>query len=134
VTGLPKGGRERTVDLPGSAVDALKGYRHLRGPYVFCQEDGQPLTAGMTEHQASQVVPDGKRTRRGPGKSQLALATGFSTTMSARVLPTMAKSSACSASGTLYSSSTALKMPANATHSDGEMFRCLWDSAIVLPV
>jgi len=50
VTGLPKGGRERTVDLPGSAVDALKGHRHLRGPYVFCREDGQPLTAGMTEH------------------------------------------------------------------------------------
>jgi integrase len=24
VSGLPKGGRERTVELPGSAVDALK--------------------------------------------------------------------------------------------------------------
>jgi len=47
VTGLPKGGRERTVDLPGSAVDALKGHRHLRGPYVFCQEDDQPLTDGL---------------------------------------------------------------------------------------
>jgi integrase len=31
VTGLPKGGRERTVGLPCSAVDALKGHRHLRG-------------------------------------------------------------------------------------------------------
>ncbi|MFY2558384.1 tyrosine-type recombinase/integrase [Corallococcus terminator] len=50
VTGLPKGGRERTVDLPASAVIALKGHRHLSGPYVFCQPDGQPLTAGMTEH------------------------------------------------------------------------------------
>jgi len=47
VSGLPKGGRERTVDLPGSAVDALKGHRHLRGPFVFCQEDGQPLTDGL---------------------------------------------------------------------------------------
>ncbi|TQF11967.1 site-specific integrase, partial [Myxococcus llanfairpwllgwyngyllgogerychwyrndrobwllllantysiliogogogochensis] len=46
VTGLPKGGRERTVDLPASAVEALKGHRHLRGPYVFCQDDGQPLTSG----------------------------------------------------------------------------------------
>ncbi len=47
VTGSPKGGRERTVDLPASAVDALKGHRHLRGPYVFCQQDGQPLTDGL---------------------------------------------------------------------------------------
>jgi integrase len=46
VTDLPKGGRERTVDLPASAVDALKAHRHLRGRFVFCQEDGQPLTAG----------------------------------------------------------------------------------------
>ncbi|OJH41107.1 tyrosine-type recombinase/integrase [Cystobacter ferrugineus] len=56
VTGLPKGGRERTVDLPGSAVDALKGHRHLRGPYVFCQEGGQPLTAGMTEHRLERAL------------------------------------------------------------------------------
>jgi integrase len=46
VVGLPKGGRERTVDLPVSAGEALKAHRHLRGPSVFCQEDGQPLTAG----------------------------------------------------------------------------------------
>jgi len=46
VTDLPKGGRERTVDLPTSAVDALKAHRHLRGRFVFCQEDGQPLTEG----------------------------------------------------------------------------------------
>ncbi|RKH64287.1 tyrosine-type recombinase/integrase [Corallococcus aberystwythensis] len=56
VTGLPKGGRERTVDLPVSAVDALKGHRHLRGPYVFCQPDGQPLTASMTEHRLTRAV------------------------------------------------------------------------------
>ena len=46
VTDLPKGGRERTVDLPASAVDALRAHRHLRGRFVFCQEDGQPLTEG----------------------------------------------------------------------------------------
>ena len=45
--GSPKGGRERTVDPPASVVDALKGHRHLRGPYVFCQQDGQPLTDGL---------------------------------------------------------------------------------------
>ncbi|QDE93647.1 integrase [Myxococcus xanthus] len=47
VEGLPKGGRERMVDLPLSVVAALKGHRHLRGAYVFCQEDGQPLTSGL---------------------------------------------------------------------------------------
>jgi integrase len=45
--GLPKGGRARTVDLPGSIVDALKAYRHLKGPYVFCQADGSLLTPGL---------------------------------------------------------------------------------------
>ncbi|REG34615.1 hypothetical protein ATI61_103521 [Archangium gephyra] len=37
--GAAEGGRERTMGLPGSAVDALKGHR-LRGPYVFSQEHG----------------------------------------------------------------------------------------------
>jgi len=35
------------VDLPASVVDALKEHRHLRGPYVFSQQDGQPLTDGL---------------------------------------------------------------------------------------
>jgi len=56
VTGLPKGGRGRTVDLPGSVVDALQGHRHLRGPYVVCQPNGQPLTASMTEQRLSRAV------------------------------------------------------------------------------
>ncbi|WP_338867961.1 tyrosine-type recombinase/integrase [Myxococcus stipitatus] len=47
VEDLPKGGRERTVDLPASAVEALKAHRHLRGRYVFCQDDGAPLTEGL---------------------------------------------------------------------------------------
>ncbi|QDE69825.1 integrase [Myxococcus xanthus] len=46
IEGLPKGGRERTVDLPASVVDALNDHRHRRGRFVFCQEDGQPLTKG----------------------------------------------------------------------------------------
>jgi integrase len=49
VTDVPKGGRERTVELPVSAVDALKAHRHLRGRFVFCQDDGEPLTAGKLE-------------------------------------------------------------------------------------
>ena len=47
IAGLPKGGRARTVDLPQSLVDALKAYRHLKGPYVFCQPDGTALTPGL---------------------------------------------------------------------------------------
>jgi len=47
IAGLPKGGRVRTVDLPKSLVDALKAHRHLRGPYVFCQSDGDLLTPGL---------------------------------------------------------------------------------------
>lgn len=34
------------MDLPASAVDALKAHRHLRGRFLFCQEDGWPLTEG----------------------------------------------------------------------------------------
>ncbi len=47
VSGLPKGGRARTVDMPSSVVSALKAARHLKGPYVFCQPDGKPLTPGL---------------------------------------------------------------------------------------
>lgn len=32
VAGSPKGRRERTVDLPASAVDARRGHQHLRVP------------------------------------------------------------------------------------------------------
>ncbi|MFB1484200.1 tyrosine-type recombinase/integrase [Corallococcus sp. RDP092CA] len=46
VEGPPKGGSTRTVDLPESVVDALKAHRHLRGPYVFCEENGERLTPG----------------------------------------------------------------------------------------
>ena len=45
----PKGGRARTVDLPLSLVNALKAYRHLKGPYVFCQPDGEPLRPGLVK-------------------------------------------------------------------------------------
>jgi integrase len=43
VIGSPKGGRTRQVDLTDKAVDILRGLRHLRGPYVFCNEDGSYL-------------------------------------------------------------------------------------------
>ncbi|MCP3099011.1 site-specific integrase [Myxococcus sp. K15C18031901] len=54
--GLPKGGRERAVELPASVVDALKAHRHLRGRFVFCQEDGQLLTRGKMESPLRRVL------------------------------------------------------------------------------
>jgi integrase len=42
--GPPKGGRNRKVPLSADAVAVLKGHRHLKGPYVFCEADGRRLT------------------------------------------------------------------------------------------
>ncbi|TSC23284.1 site-specific integrase [Corallococcus sp. Z5C101001] len=56
VEDLPKGGRERSVELPASVVDALKAHRHLRGRFVFCQEDGQPLTKGKMSAPLSRAL------------------------------------------------------------------------------
>ncbi len=41
--GTPKGGRPREVPLTDRAIAALKAHRHLRGQYVFCNEDGTYL-------------------------------------------------------------------------------------------
>lgn len=41
---LPKGNKARTIPLTAQAVTVLRSLRHLRGPYVFCNEDGSPLT------------------------------------------------------------------------------------------
>ena len=43
---------------------STQGTHHpLRGPYVFCQEDGQPLTAGTTEHHLEQALSRADITR-----------------------------------------------------------------------
>lgn len=42
--GPTKSGRERTVPLTGALEKALLEIRHLRGPLVFCNPDGSPLT------------------------------------------------------------------------------------------
>jgi integrase len=47
VTGTPKGGRSRVVDLPGSVLRMLKESRHLKGPFVFCDAAGNPRTEGV---------------------------------------------------------------------------------------
>jgi integrase len=42
--GSPKGGKERVVPLTSRLLAAIKGQRHLRGPLVFCRDDGATWT------------------------------------------------------------------------------------------
>jgi integrase len=51
--GPPKGGRTRPVPLSDETVATLKAHRHLRGPYVFCDEVGSRLTHSIIKD----VVP-----------------------------------------------------------------------------
>jgi integrase len=39
-----KSGKPRTVPLSATLEAALKPHRHMKGPLVFCQDDGRPLT------------------------------------------------------------------------------------------
>jgi site-specific recombinase XerD len=45
--GPPKGGRNREVPLSAQTVLMLKRHKHLKGPYVFCDASGDPLTHNM---------------------------------------------------------------------------------------
>lgn len=45
----PKGGRLRYVPLTKRLTEALKDARHLRGPRVLCEKDGQPLTQKVVQ-------------------------------------------------------------------------------------
>ncbi|NVB39585.1 tyrosine-type recombinase/integrase [Pseudenhygromyxa sp. WMMC2535] len=49
VIGTPKSGKSRDMPLGASVVQALQRHRHLRGPWVFCQEDGNMLSKGQTK-------------------------------------------------------------------------------------
>jgi integrase len=51
--GSPKSGRNRLVDLSDEALAALKAHQHLRGPYVFCHEDGGRLA----HSEVKEIVP-----------------------------------------------------------------------------
>jgi integrase len=48
-TTVPKGGRARCVPMTRRLAAALKEVRHVRGPYVLSQEDGQPLTQKIVQ-------------------------------------------------------------------------------------
>lgn len=41
---VPKGGRPRLVPMTNRLTEALRTHRHLRGPRVFYQDNGQPFT------------------------------------------------------------------------------------------
>jgi integrase len=45
--GTPKNGRQREIPLNETVLTALKSHRHLRGPFVFCKENGSPVTNQM---------------------------------------------------------------------------------------
>lgn len=44
IVGPTKNGKERKVPITGSLEDALRKIRHAKGPRVFCNPDGKPLT------------------------------------------------------------------------------------------
>ena len=51
--GSPKGGKRREIPLSAQTVAMLRSYRHLKGPYVFCDVAGQRLTHSIVK----EVVP-----------------------------------------------------------------------------
>lgn len=53
---LPKGGKAKMVDLAPSVIEALKTHRHLRSPWVFCRDDGTPLTEARLNRMLNAAV------------------------------------------------------------------------------
>lgn len=47
MVGPTKSGKTRDVPMTGRLKDALNAYKHLRGPLVFCRDDGKPLRLGQ---------------------------------------------------------------------------------------
>jgi integrase len=50
ITTSPKSRKGRAVELGETAAALLRAQRHLRGPFVFCDLDGNQLTAGECKH------------------------------------------------------------------------------------
>jgi hypothetical protein len=50
VVTTPKSGKGREVDLGDEAIIALKNARHLKGPLVFCGDDGRMLGKNEVKH------------------------------------------------------------------------------------
>lgn len=56
--GRPKNDRDRVVDLPQRAVAILRQHKHLRGPFVFCREDGSLLPRWVCESKSKEQRHD----------------------------------------------------------------------------
>lgn len=56
VTGTPKGGRERHLDLNETALKSLRQHKHLRGPLVFCRDDGTTLGRNQGKRQLQHAL------------------------------------------------------------------------------
>jgi len=59
----PKNGRSRVVDLPDRAVEVLRAHKDLRGPFVFCRDDGSILQRYDCESASIEEVGDGPLAR-----------------------------------------------------------------------
>lgn len=53
----PKSGKSREIPINDAALAALKAQFHLKGPWVWCLEDGSPLTA----HTGTTVLENASR-------------------------------------------------------------------------
>lgn len=64
-TEAPKGGRLRYVPLTQRLTDALQAARHLRGPRVFCDREGNPLNEKIIADHVDHAARAAKLTNRG---------------------------------------------------------------------
>ena len=79
----PKSGRSREVPLNETARAALTRWRHLRGPFVFCKDDGRMLT----RHEADTVLRRAQRRAQLGGFSWHALRHTFASHLVMRGVP-----------------------------------------------
>jgi integrase len=64
-TEAPKGGRLRYVPLTLRLTAALQAARHLRGPLVFCDAAGKPVSENVIAHHVEHASRAAQLTRRG---------------------------------------------------------------------
>ena len=64
-TEAPKGGRLRHVPLTRRLTEALRTARHLRGPLVFCDRDGKPLSENIIANHVDHAARAANLTHRG---------------------------------------------------------------------
>lgn len=55
IVGTPKSGHAREVPLGDDVLKALRSHRHLRGPLVFCNLDGEVLTVGEPRYALERI-------------------------------------------------------------------------------